>query len=117
MMSKSKLKKLAEKDPTVRQELDAAEAIGGVRHGGSGAHALRKSDASSSRYRLEAKQTVNKSMSVGHSWLTKISREAFVSGQTPLLHVRYVNSPPDMEHDWIIMPASEFKRLKAAADE
>lgn len=100
------------KDSVLDQEQKAAKSIGGVRHGGSGANQWRKSDASSDRYQLEAKQTANYSFSVKLEWLEKICFEAYGRGRIPLLHLRFLAASQGTEQDWIMMPVSEFEGLK-----
>jgi len=96
------------------QETEVAEAVGGRRHTGSGASMYSKSDGSSSRYQIEAKQTKHSSMSIKLEWVIKITREAIARARVPLLSVRFLNigfKENGVESDWILMPLSEFKEL------
>ena len=95
------------------QEEKGARLIGGRRHVGSGSIEGLKSDASSSRWQLEAKQTSRKSISVSIEWLEKISREARTQDKHPILFFRFTNIPSDiaMEQDWVVIPASAFERM------
>lgn len=102
-------------DAPGQQEVEAAEMIGGRRHSGSGASDYRKSDASSSDLQLEAKQTVQRSMALQVSWLEKISREAGAERKAPMMHLRFLAAAPDTEKDWVVLPASVFKAMLAAA--
>lgn len=97
-----------------KQETEVAEAVDGRRHTGSGASMYSKSDGSSSRYQIEAKQTKHSSMSVKLEWIIKITREAVAKAKVPLLSVRFLNigfKDNGVESDWILMPLSEFKEL------
>jgi hypothetical protein len=95
------------------QEEEGARLIGGRRHVGSGAIEGLKSDASSSRWQLEAKQTAGKSIGVSLEWLEKISREARSQDKHPILFLRFTRIPSDMviEEDWMVIPASVFERM------
>lgn len=94
------------------QETEAANLVGGKRHRGSGAKTGLRSDGSSVRYQIEAKQTKHQSIALGTDWLLKLSREAIGKSKVPLLHVRFLNSPADLlDKDWILVPAQEFRTL------
>ena len=92
-------------------ETDAASLVGGRRHRGSGALAGLKSDGSSERYQVEAKQTKHQQISLTLAWLTKISREALGAGRAPILHIRFLNTEPEVERDWMVVSAREFQAL------
>ena len=96
------------------QEDRAAEMIGGIRHAGSGAIPGLKSDASSSRWQLEAKSTQGESIRVELSWLSKISLEANKSDKSPIVHIWFRNVPSEVvvEDEWVMVPRSVFERLK-----
>lgn len=93
------------------QEEKAAELVGGKRHAGSGSQKFRKSDASSSEYQVECKQTEKESLSLKLEWLEKIAQEAEGRGREPLLHVRFLSAEEHVGRDWVMMRASEFERL------
>ena len=96
------------------QETEIAELVDGRRHNGSGASMYSKSDGSSARYQIEAKQTKHSSISIKLEWLIKITREAIAKVKIPLLSVRFLNigfKDHGVESDWIMMPLSEFKHL------
>lgn len=98
---------------TVRShENHAAEMIGGKRHAGSGAMTGLKSDCSSTEYQLEAKQTEHSSISLKLEWLKKITVEAMGKGKQPVMHIRFLNAPPGVDKDWMIIPDREFQRLR-----
>lgn len=93
-----------------KQEADGADLIGGSRHIGSGALPRSKSDASSDRWQLEAKQTEHLSISIKLDWLDKITREARTQDKKPMMHIRFTNIPQGMvvEKDWVMFPAKYF---------
>lgn len=93
------------------QETQAASMVGGRRHAGSGSMDGLKSDASSDRYQIEAKQTKHAQIALKLEWLKKISYEAFGKAKVPFVHIRFLNCPPDIEKDWVVIPQSEFKKL------
>lgn len=98
---------------TVRSHEDhAAEKIGGKRHAGSGAMVGLKSDCSSVEYQLEAKQTEHDSISLKLEWLKKITVEAMGKGKQPVMHIRFLNAPPGVDKDWMIISDREFERLR-----
>ena len=94
-----------------KHETEAASLVGGRRHRGSGAITGHRSDGSSERYQIEAKQTQHQSLSVSLGWLTKLSMEAVGKSKIPLLHVRFLNAPVDVDNDWIMVSQREFKTL------
>lgn len=96
---------------TKSQEEEAAAMVGGHRHAGSGSFDTLKSDASSDRYQIEAKQTKHAQIALKLEWLSKISYEAYGKGKVPFLHVRFLNTEPSIEKDWVVIPQSEFKAL------
>lgn len=100
----------------LEHENDAAALIEGDRHRGSGASMYRKSDASSERYQLEAKQTEKKSLSLKAEWLIKITKEAIAQRKVPLLSIRFLNIREVLvDNDWVLLPASEFRELMEKA--
>ena len=97
---------------TVRaQETDAAALVHGKRHAGSGCLDGLKSDGSSERYQIEAKQTEHRSLGVTLAWLQKLSMEAYGRGREPMLHVRFLQAPVGVDQDWVMVSAREFRRL------
>ena len=73
------------------QETQAASMVGGRRHAGSGSMDGLKSDASSDRYQIEAKQTKHEQIALKLEWLKKISYEAFGKAKVPFVHIRFLN--------------------------
>lgn len=92
-------------------ETQAAGLVGGKRHRGSGALSGLKSDGSSERYQVECKQTKHQQIALTVEWLTKISREAIGKGRAPLVHIRFLNTEPEVEKDWVVVSAREFGML------
>ena len=96
---------------TVSQEHDAANLVGGKRHKGSGSSIFCKSDASSSAFQVECKQTIKKSMVIQLEWLEKIQREALGKTKKPLLHLRFDAAASDTPKDWVCIPRWVFERM------
>jgi hypothetical protein len=92
-------------------EQKAAAVIGGKRHSGSGAKMGLKSDCSSDRYQLEAKQTQDHSITLSMAWLEKITKEAMGKSKCPMMHIRFLNPVLGVDRDWVVIPDKEFKRL------
>lgn len=70
-----------------------------------------KSDGSSLRYQIEAKQTKHKQIALKLEWLEKISGEAYGRSRLPLLALRFLVAEMGCEKDWVVIPQSEFKKL------
>jgi hypothetical protein len=96
-------------------EGDAANSVGGERHIGSGRLQGLKSDASSEEYQVECKQTSKQSLSVTLEWLEKISTEAMGRGKVPIMHFRFLNAPPAVSKDWVLVPEWQWKRILSDA--
>ena len=92
-------------------EQKAARTINGRRHPGSGAKTGLKSDCSSDRYQLEAKQTKDHSITLSMAWLEKITKEAMGKSKCPMMHIRFLNPVLGVDNDWVVIPDKEFKRL------
>lgn len=104
-------------ETVLEQENEAAAMVGGKRHRGSGSSMYLKSDASSDRYQIEAKQTEKKSLGLKLEWLKKITQEAFGRGRVPMMCLRFqANNDPLVESDWVVIPKSEFVRLFEGQD-
>lgn len=99
------------KETVLAHEEEAARAIGGKRHRGSGASPWMKSDASSEAYQIECKQTAHASMTLQFEWLEKISHEAAGKGKTPGMHIRFLRDVPGVPQDWVMVPAKVFEEL------
>jgi len=98
-------------ESVLAHEERAAGLFGGKRHRGSGSSPFLKSDASSSRYQIECKQTENASLSLKLEWLKKITNEAIGCGKIPALHIHFLRDIGSVERDWVILPASEVERI------
>jgi hypothetical protein len=103
--------KSSDKNTVLAQENDMADMVGGKRHSGSGSSPYLKSDASSDHYQIEAKQTEKKSISLKMDWLKKIYYEAVGRHKQPMLTIRFLNMPIDVDRDWIMIPKTEFEEL------
>lgn len=97
-----------------QQEEDGAALIGGKRHRGSGAVEKLKSDASSSKWQQEAKQTSHQSFSLTVDVLDKITREARMQHKDPMVYLRFTNMEQSKvaSDNWVIIPAEVFARLE-----
>lgn len=97
-------------------EAKAAKSFSARLTPASGAMAGAKGDMTVGEYLIEAKSTVNKSMSLKLLWLEKITHEAITTGKIPAVSVRFTNDYGDAVRggDWVMMPASEFKELTNA---
>lgn len=79
---------------------------------GSGRLEGWKSDGSTDRYQIEAKQTAKQSLTIKMEWLQKITEEALPCGRIPIVAIRFLNCDDLLtDRDWILVPASEFKEL------
>jgi Holliday junction resolvase len=95
-----------------RHEKEISESLGGYAHIGSGRLDGLKSDGSTDRYQIEAKQTAKQSISIKMEWLQKITDEALPCGRIPIVAIRFLNCDDLLtDRDWILVPASEFKDL------
>lgn len=97
------------------QEEDGAVLIGGRRHRGSGSVEKLKSDASSSRWQQEAKQTSHQSFKLTVDVLDKITREARTQHKYPMVYLRFTNMPREKvaSDNWIIIPEEVFNILES----
>ena len=85
---------------------------------GSGALEGAKSDGITTlggvEYRIEAKATIHKSMSMKKQWLDKVRREARETGMEPILTVSFVDDngkAQDINSDFVVMRLNHFKEL------
>lgn len=99
------------------QENRVAAKLGGKRQAGSGASDYAKGDVKTEDYLVECKQTEKKSLSVKGEWLSKITREAMAAGKTPALSIEIKGIEDRLvEHDWVAVPMSVFRRLTGQSD-
>lgn len=97
----------------IRAEKKAAKRLGGAAIPGSGAMDGFKGDIDRKDYLIENKSSVgNKSISLKHEWLRKISDEARSVGKTPALAVQFTDSegrPRDSASAWVVIPEWLFR--------
>lgn len=94
------------------QEFRVAGSLSGHRQRGSGASDYAKGDVKTDDFLIECKQTEKKSLSVKGEWLSKITREAMAAGKLPALSIEIKGTGDRLvEHDWVAVPMSVFKRL------
>lgn len=103
-----------------KQEARVAKTVGGKVQAGSGNSVYAKGDVKQQseeamdleRFLIECKHTQKKSLSIKGEWLSKISREAIAAGKMPALSFEIAGNDDRMvEHDWVAIPMSVFKRL------
>jgi hypothetical protein len=97
-----------------RSEKRTAKRLGATLTAASGS-TRAKGDMSLGEFLIEAKSTVNQSMSVQLSWLQKIEREALAVGKTPALTVTFTlpsgGDPPGGAGRWVMIPESTFREI------
>jgi Holliday junction resolvase len=99
------------------QEQRVAVKLGGRRQAGSGASDYAKGDVKAGDFLIECKQTEKQSLSVKGEWLSKITREAMAAGRTPALSIEIKGIDDRLvEHDWVAVPMSVFRRLTGQSD-
>lgn len=116
-MSKFKPRVIGEHHGTPRQQEErVASRVGGRRQRGSGASDYAKGDVKAEDFLIECKQTEKASLSVKGEWLSKITREAMAAGKSPALSIEIKGIDDGLvEHDWVAVPMSVFRRLLAAS--
>lgn len=67
---------------------------------------------------IEAKSTINDSMSVKYAWLAKIEMEALSTGKTPALFVTFLKPSGDelSGGSWVLVPERVFKEHISAGE-
>lgn len=92
-------------------EKKVAKRLGGRAIAGSGAMEGNKGDVDLPRYRLEAKSTIKKSISLKQEWLDKISKEAATEGKVPALSITFTtgDGEPIKSGSWVMVPEHHFK--------
>jgi len=94
-------------------EKKVAKRLGGREQPASGAMVGAKGDVVLRDYLVEAKSTVNDSMSVKLDWLRKISYEALAEHKTPALTITFVKPTgvPVRDGSWVLIRESDYKEL------
>lgn len=113
------IQKTSDRNTVTKQENEIADIIDGRAVGTKGPRQIdsarkigqKRSDARSDRYEVECKQTGNQSLSFKVQWLLDITRIALSKKRIPLVFLRFLDVPKDIEKDWVMMPISEFKKL------
>jgi hypothetical protein len=90
-----------------------AKKLGGRATPGSGNMKGAKGDISLATMLVEAKSTVNQTMSLEHAWLVKIAHEALGKGKAAALTVSFVDplGKPKKNGDWVMVPLHVFQEL------
>jgi hypothetical protein len=79
----------------------------------SGAMEGAKGDMTLGECLIEAKSTINATIGLKHSWLSKIGTEARSEGKTPALIVSFItpDGTPIIDGEWALIPLHKFKEL------
>ena len=99
------------------QEHRVADRTGGRRVPGSGSSPYSKGDVRLPEFLVECKKTEKASISIKHSWLEKITKEAEALGKEPALAIEIQGRDTDTrtlsvrDRDWVLIPARLFKKL------
>lgn len=104
---------------SMKQEKEGMEALGGQRHGGSGAAWSRKGDGRVNANRwtdlkhtlVEFKMTGKKSISLKSADLEKITNEAILEGRVALLGIR-LNG-----RDYIVLDSNDYEEMVHAIEQ
>lgn len=96
----------------IRSEDRLAKRLGARKTAASGALG-QKGDMTRDRFRIEAKSTVNASISLKHEWLEKIYSEAFFTSKIPALTVTFTTGDgrPIKRGSWVMVPEDVFNDL------
>ena len=94
-----------------KAEKRTAKRLNGRLTPASGALAGAKGDMRVAACLMEMKVTKHGSLSLKHSWLKKIAKEALDIGRTPALNVQFVDSfgQPIPDGSWVMIPERVFK--------
>jgi hypothetical protein len=115
---------IRERDPrkkkrdSKRQEARIADLLGGSVQAGSGSSMFAKGDVrrggvsmSDRDFLTECKRTERENLTIRGEWLSKITREALAVGKHPALSIEVSLHDSLVEQDWVLIPASMFRRL------
>ena len=99
-------------------EKNLSKDLGGSLTRGSGS-GNEKGDVKVSGFLIEAKSTVNKSMSVKLDWLNKIVNEAIMTDREPGFSIRFTNDRGDVMQngDWVAVPRRVWEDLVEDEDD
>lgn len=94
-------------------EKKVARSLGGRLTPASGAMDGAKGDIVLEDFLIEAKSTVNESVSIKYSWLGKICTEAMMDTKKPALSVRFVTGDGRAvrDGDWVMLRRTDFEEL------
>lgn len=94
-------------------EKDLSKKLGGRLRPASGAMDGAKGDIVLPDFLMEAKSTINDSLSIKHVWLSKIASEASMDNKQPALSVRFTHGDgkPKNYGDWVMIPRTLFEEL------
>lgn len=99
------------KERSKKNERKTASKLGGQTTPGSGAFEGHKGDIKLTDFLLEMKETENKSISILIEHLLKITKEANATNKDGGMVYKFINTPPNMEKEWVLLPLSKFKEL------
>lgn len=99
----------------VRRAVDDQEsrvllAMAGKRTPASGALEGAKGDGNARVFKIECKLSVKKQLKLKKEWFEKITREAEVMTQKPVLAIE-LEQPSSCEKDWVCLRLSDFQWL------
>lgn len=110
-ISGGNLKNDSIKEASKKNERKTAKKLGGNVTPGSGAFEGHKGDIKLDDFLLEQKETSNKSIQILIEHLLKITREANSTNKTGCMVYKFLETPPNMEKEWVLIPLSSFKEL------
>lgn len=106
------------KDPKIGQvgrksENKLAKSLGAKVTPASGAMDSAKGDMVHREFLIEAKSTVNKSLSVKLEWLEKVTQESLETGKTPALSIRFTDNDGKALRcgDWVAVPRYVYEEI------
>lgn len=99
------------KKKSVKQEDRLAKRLGGRRQKASGACPHNRGDVRMPELLTEAKRTDKKSISIKIAYLEKISLEAIQCDSVPAVAIAFLDTPPLVDRDWVMIPASFLAEL------
>lgn len=94
-----------------RHEKDVAKRSGGRTTPGSGNIPGIPGDVSDDIFLRECKATTGGGTQIQAKWIKKISLEALVCKQIPLIELRFEGQMEPAQKDWVMLPAIEFQAI------